>query len=131
MFPLVKELLCRGEQPGPSTDLQHVSVGHRSLLSVSFFSFWNIVISFRLLVWPLTVDLYSQCRASMAVCSSFRRPPTHTFVCCLICSLFSLSFIRTHNTHTHKHTQGGITWRIIWKNGKNSLGKKIKLLNNT
>lgn len=40
MFPLVKELLCREEQPGPSTAPQHVSMGHcfpLTLLHVGFF----------------------------------------------------------------------------------------------
>lgn len=102
MFPLVKELLCRGERPNLSAAAQHVSAGRCFPLSVWFFSFQHIVISFRLLVWPLTVHFHSQCRTFMAVWSCFARPPTLTNSSAVSFTLFLSLSALYERTCAHK-----------------------------
>lgn len=82
-FPLWKSCFVDGSWARPLALAQHVLVRHCSLpfSCRSFFplSFWHIVISLRLLLWPLTVQLHPW-RTFTGLHSGFRRPPTYPHI---------------------------------------------------
>lgn len=94
-FPSVKDLLCRGRQPGPSAAPQHVSVGHLfSSLHVVFFiaAYCDFIqaapAAFNSSLPPAAWNLHGHALSFHETTHTH----TRTFVCCLIYS-FPLSLL--------------------------------------
>lgn len=132
----MKELRCRGDLPDLFTHFLYISVGQFPIPTnfppcIFFLSFWPIMISFRLLLWLLTVHFHSQCRTFMALHSGFRRPPTYPHIYALshllpfACSLppeSTNSLSKQKNNHTCIYLPKGKI--IIYRRRR---GKAIKL----